>query len=240
MADTKKKSCSLCELPMLAKGLCKKHYYRARAEQERTTPKRVVMTEEERKAAQREANRRYRLKHPVVGAARSKKWKEEHPEYKKVRAARQLEYAAKNLERERERTRKWRAEHPDRAAAGKRDYYARNADVIKQKVTAYRKENLEMYREYSRQYKSSRRAGGGRLSRGYVQRMMDSQNGLCVACKCDLRISGHHIDHIKALSKGGKHCDENVQLLCPTCNRRKSASEFSDFMKKMEAERVQV
>jgi 5-methylcytosine-specific restriction endonuclease McrA len=204
-----------------------------------TPSKRSVMTMEQREAARKKAREKYRSTHRREAVESTRKWLERNPEYKKIRAARQNEYASKNREQERMRSAKWREKHPDRHASGKRSYYERNADVIKQKVTAYRKANPDLYREYSRQYKASKRAGGGRLSRGCVSRMMASQGGLCMACKCNLDVSGHHIDHIKAISKGGKHCDENVQLLCPTCNRRKGASEFSDFMEMMEAEHVQ-
>ena len=43
----------------------------------------------------------------------------------------------------------------------------------------------------------------------------------CAECGTDLRISGHHIDHILAFSKGGLTVEENLQALCSRCNLSK-------------------
>jgi hypothetical protein len=40
----------------------------------------------------------------------------------------------------------------------------------------------------------------------------------CAECGCDLRNSGHHIDHIVPFSKGGLTTKDNLQALCPRCN----------------------
>ena len=40
----------------------------------------------------------------------------------------------------------------------------------------------------------------------------------------------HHVDHIVPLAKGGQHVASNIQILCPTCNVRKSAKDPIDFM----------
>jgi 5-methylcytosine-specific restriction endonuclease McrA len=37
------------------------------------------------------------------------------------------------------------------------------------------------------------------------------------------RLLGMHVDHIKPLAKGGKHCIKNLQLLTPVENMRKGA-----------------
>jgi 5-methylcytosine-specific restriction endonuclease McrA len=36
---------------------------------------------------------------------------------------------------------------------------------------------------------------------------------------------GFHVDHIKPLALGGQHEPGNIQLLCPTCNVRKSCTD---------------
>ncbi|OZI59953.1 HNH endonuclease [Bordetella genomosp. 11] len=193
-------------------------------------------SEEERRAAARAASARWREANLEKHRAAVKRC-QGRPEAKEKHRIKQLEYAARNRDRERERAAKWRTENPERARASKRAYYLSNQDVVKAAVYAYRRRNPEKYLEYGRLYKAAKRAGGGRLSNGCVRRLYERQNGLCVACGGILSILGFHLDHIHPLSKGGRHCDENVQLLCPTCNRRKSDRDFLSFMEMMEAER---
>lgn len=41
---------------------------------------------------------------------------------------------------------------------------------------------------------------------------------------------GYHVDHIQPLALGGSNDKTNLQLLCPTCNTKKSAKHPIDFM----------
>lgn len=146
------------------------------------------------------------------------------------RKARQAIYANRNREQERKRTEIWRKQNPEKAVQSHRIYYEKNFIQIRQKIQTFRLKNLETYRKYNRDYKARRRAGGGRLSVGYLDTLMKLQNSLCLVCRRNLSDSGYHLDHIKPISKGGFHCDTNVQLLCPSCNLRKSAKNFNDFL----------
>lgn len=57
--------------------------------------------------------------------------------------------------------------------------------------------------------------------------------GVCGARKLDIDL--FEIDHIKPRSKGGTDTDENLQLLCPTCNRRKGSKAMARFLELLEA-----
>jgi 5-methylcytosine-specific restriction endonuclease McrA len=160
----------------------------------------------------------------------------QRPHAKEAHRKRALKYAAQNREQERLRAAEWRKNNPEKDRQMRRDYYVRNAEKVKAATRAFRLANLKLFQEYSRQYKASRRAGGGRLSRGYVKKLMAMQASRCNACQADLVICGFHLDHIVPISRGGLHCDENVQLLCPTCNRRKSAKNFEDFLAQLKKE----
>lgn len=90
---------------------------------------------------------------------------------------------------------------------------------LAQNVRNYRAKNPHKSREWSQTRKGRKT---GRLPRGTIPRLYEEQNALCVLCRVSLE-TGYHMDHIFPLSKGGKHVAENIQLLCPTCNVRKSA-----------------
>ena len=54
------------------------------------------------------------------------------------------------------------------------------------------------------------------------QKAFELQNGICRSCAEKFEISEMDADHIKPWSEGGKTVEENCQLLCKPCNRRKS------------------
>ena len=55
------------------------------------------------------------------------------------------------------------------------------------------------------------------------QKVYEQQSGICVSCKEKFRISEMDADHIKPWVEGGKTDENNCQMLCKGCNRRKSA-----------------
>lgn len=102
------------------------------------------------------------------------------------------------------------------------------AKLVKERAyrQSYRAKNKEKVLEFTRK---RRGLMVGRLPRGTVKRIGDAQRWLCVVCKTDLK-NGYHMDHIMPLEKGGSHEPKNIQLLCPSCNVRKSAKHPVDFM----------
>ena len=50
----------------------------------------------------------------------------------------------------------------------------------------------------------------------------ERQQGVCPKCRKHFEIDEMQADHITPWSKGGKTIDENCQMLCADCNRRKS------------------
>ena len=54
------------------------------------------------------------------------------------------------------------------------------------------------------------------------QKVYEKQKGNCVVCKKDFKISEMEGDHITPWYEGGKTDEENCQMLCKNCNRRKS------------------
>lgn len=112
---------------------------------------------------------------------------------------------------------------------GPAEYRARRAASGKAaaQTRSYRRRFPEKVREFSK-----RRQGRklGRLPRGTIKRIGELQRWKCAACRESLK-NGYHVDHIVALAMGGEHKQSNLQLLCPTCNVRKSAKDPIDFMR---------
>lgn len=102
--------------------------------------------------------------------------------------------------------------------------YAKNPQKYRSRLAAYRARNPEKVREWSH---ARRRIE--RLPRGTVIALRALQRDQCVICRCSL-VNGFHLDHIYPLAMGGKHERRNLQLLCPTCNVRKSAKHPIDYM----------
>ena len=54
------------------------------------------------------------------------------------------------------------------------------------------------------------------------QRAFDIQNGICKSCAKPFEMSDMEADHITPWAEGGKTIEQNCQMLCKHCNRRKS------------------
>jgi 5-methylcytosine-specific restriction endonuclease McrA len=190
----------------------------------------MVMTPEERRLARNASSRKWAQANREKHRAAVRRCRQT-PEAKERHRQRQLVYAAAHREQERLRVIKWREDHPGAAVAMRRRYYVANTKKVIDAQTRYAKANTEACKQRSRDYKGRKRAGGGKLSRGRIKALLIEQQGKCRACSRDLSETGYHLDHIVALARGGKHCDDNVQALCPTCNRRKNTKFHTEFLK---------
>ena len=56
----------------------------------------------------------------------------------------------------------------------------------------------------------------------------DDVKGAAAVLVVKIEGSGH-LDHILPLALGGRHDDDNLQLLCGTCNMRKGARDPTEF-----------
>ena len=120
------------------------------------------------------------------------------------------------------------------------DYYNKNKERISQRGREYRVRTRKQRNEASKKwaaanpekvkaikqnYKAKRRKweSSGQSSKE-IGEWAKEQKKVCYWCdvKCD---HNYHIDHYKALSKGGKHCTSNMVISCPTCNVTKQAKD---------------
>ena len=98
---------------------------------------------------------------------------------------------------------KWRLENPDRATMLSR--------IQAHKRRAWKK--------------------GQKVTVEEIDNLFALQQKSCPICRDQL--TDYQVDHIIPLSKGGLHHIDNIQLLCPTCNRSKSNKDPVEHMQSL-------
>ena len=182
---------------------------------------RVAMSPEERKEAGRLAAKRWRDANPEKHRAAVARCRNT-PEGRAAHRKQQADYAANNREQERLRAAEWRKNNPQKARDLDRAMYLKSKPAILEYNRKYRSENPERCSEWARNRQARKRAGGGTLSKGYVDFLLAWQAGKCLTCNADLTSTGYHIDHVIPLASGGLHTISNLVVSCPSCNLRKS------------------
>lgn len=113
-----------------------------------------------------------------------------------------------------------------------KDWYEKNRAHVIARADAWRKNNPERFAEISRARFHRRRAriagNGGSFSPEQIKELHSKQRGKCAVCSSCL--IEYQIDHIYPVATGGGSDIENIQLLCPPCNRAKAAKHPIDFM----------
>jgi hypothetical protein len=125
----------------------------------------------------------------------------------------------------------WRAANPGRWKTYREAFEAANPEWKKEWSVKYRAENKERSRVNCINRRATQRKNGGKLSTDISDRLLTIQKGKCSICKSILKTTGHHIDHIIPLARGGKNEDRNVQLTCPKCNLKKNNKDPIIFMR---------
>lgn len=93
------------------------------------------------------------------------------------------------------------------------------------------KESHPGYWKIHCQNRRARKLGCGEgLSKGLFEKLIKLQRGKCACCHIDLTKAKPHMDHIYPLAKNGANSDFNIQLLCSSCNHKKSSKHPIDFM----------
>jgi 5-methylcytosine-specific restriction endonuclease McrA len=99
----------------------------------------------------------------------------------------------------------------------------------RESVKNYRKNNPEKVREFALRRKSR---SYGRLPRGFIKQLLLLQKNKCVICRTDVS-KKYHVDHVIPLAKNGEHKPDNIQILCPSCNVRKSSKDPINYMQSL-------
>lgn len=189
---------------------------------------RKILTEEQR-IKQREYGRKWEQANKEKRAIKDKKYYEAN---KEKRLARAKEWVKNNPDKVKSCRDKYTELHKERLTKSRLEWREKNQERDMQSRIRYlsSEKGLDAILRKTNLRRARKNLSDGKLSKGIVKKLMLSQRNLCVACKCCLIKNKPHIDHIVALSKGGLNIDNNVQLLCSTCNIKKRAKHPIDFM----------
>jgi len=169
-----------------------------------------------------------------MNSDKRKKQKKEYREKNKDKCKLAIKkWHEKNKEKFKEYQSQWRKENVGHIKEKSHSDYIKNKDRIierhkknelnnKEKYAALRAEWAKRNRDKVRVTRNNRKKSIGKFGTSDIKRLKTSQNDKCAACLCCIKES-YHIDHIIPLSKGGSNWPDNIQLLCPLCNRRKAA-----------------
>jgi 5-methylcytosine-specific restriction endonuclease McrA len=91
-------------------------------------------------------------------------------------------------------------------------------DLIK---NLWKQNNKDKLTIYNQNRKAKKRNQIGKVSPSVANKLLSLQKNKCANCKSELN-NLYHLDHVMPLSLGGQHDDKNLELLCPSCNLKKS------------------
>lgn len=177
-----------------------------------------------------EANRQWRKENREKQTAATIRWQKANPE--KTKAIRKKSNTKRKDKRNADVMR-WKAENKDRVKQQWVEWRVKNSEKLKND----RKKRAAEFPEKDRARKHSRRVIQqslcSRIDPEYVKSLVINQNNKCVYCSTDL--IKYQIDHILPIAKGGDNRNDNLQLLCPSCNRRKGAKTDAEYRRYLNA-----
>lgn len=191
-----------------------------------------MMTNEEKRARQRDATRRYREAHPEKAAeyreANRQKLRDKDRQYREANREKKRQqqrlYDETNREKRLESQSRYRKANPEI----QRQYYKANQDKIKKRVRLWVQANPEKRRQTLRQNNQLRRAcklkaldqAAPQVTAIAIARRTWLFGNACAYCGSDGPL---HLDHVEPLARGGLHTPGNLVPACQRCNLSKQA-----------------
>lgn len=161
--------------------------------------------------------------------AYQREYQKQHP--KKYKAS-QKKTRAKNGHKYRAKKLKFYRDNKEKLAKYAKVWRDKNRDKYNDKQKKWRKAHREQTALWCRNRYAKKKSAEGTHSVEEVRDLLAKQKGRCAIC--GLVLNGrYHADHIVPLARGGNNYISNIQILCPTCNTKKSSFDPIDFMQRM-------
>jgi hypothetical protein len=128
-------------------------------------------------------------------------------------------------------TRKPTADFYKISKPGKDPYAGYCRDCNRLKYKQWVADNSERSRVRHHTRRARKREAEGKYTAENIARIKKEQRGRCAVCR--KRLKQFQIDHIIPLAKGGTNFSNNIQLLCPGCNRTKRDTDPLIFMRRL-------
>lgn len=158
----------------------------------------------------REKDKKYRLRHAERRRASYRSWYEANKEHViETHAA-------------------WRLANPEAAKERAKRSRVKHADKVVEYSREYRRKNPEKRAALQNKRRARQFGAEGQYTVEDAARIRAAQKDKCAYCRKKLLGAGH-LDHIKAISKGGTNWPNNLQWLCATCNISKHNRDPIEF-----------
>lgn len=148
----------------------------------------------------------------------SKRYRDLWPDRKRAQVK---SYQSRNQNWKRKKDRESYLRHRDSRQAKNAVWLSNNRDRMAAYKKRWAEENLDKVRSSRRNRKARLRNNGGSHSADDVALLLRLQRHKCAFCKKNV-VHSYHVDHIMPLALGGSNDRKNLQILCPTCNMKKS------------------
>lgn len=139
-------------------------------------------------------------------------------------------------ERKSEYDRIYRAQDPEKCLQRSLAWTAANREKSNQIKKRWAERNPESAIVQQSRRRAAKASSTGKHTIKDVREILEKQRCMCASCFNKLKKTGknrYHVDHIMPLAKGGSNGRENIQILCPPCNLKKSAKDPYLFAQSM-------
>lgn len=111
-----------------------------------------------------------------------------------------------------------------------REYKLKNKLYFFRYNKKYRNKNKEYFRLQRQKRRNVILKNVGNFDIHDINKIYKKQEGICVYCKKTLG-TDYHIDHKTPITRGGSNFPKNLQVTCPSCNRKKNTKTHEEFLK---------
>lgn len=153
-------------------------------------------------------------------------WAKANPDKRKATC---VKYRIKHAEKVKATADKHYKENKEKMVLRAKEWASNNPSKVRLAKNKWAEANRDAYRIYSHNRRSRERDAVGTLSTDIAKKLFSLQRGKCACCARPLG-NKYHRDHRMPLALGGSNTDDNIELLCPTCNLQKQAKHPIDFM----------